>query len=125
MLLSMRKIILTENEADNIKSQHDDIDRNLMNFLLRRIQVNKRQIGDMWKDIEPMTVTEYTFLELPGYGFNSFSSKKDMEKKIINMLYENDRVGEEVYEFKNELDKNRQKIVRTIRSFLNFILPKK
>ena len=118
-------MLISEEEKNEIKSQHDDIDRNLMNFLLRRIQVNEKQIGSMWEDIEPMTVTEYTFLELPGYGFNSFSSKKDTEKKIINMLYENDRVGEEVYEFKNELDKNRQKIIKTIRSFLNFILPKK
>jgi hypothetical protein len=121
----MKRILISEEEKNEIKSQHDDIDTKLMNFLLRRIQINEKQINSMWKDDEPFNVTEYTFLELPGYGFNSFSSKKDMEKRIIDMLYENDRIGEEVYEFKNELDRNRQKIIKTIRSFLNFILPKK
>ena len=40
------------------------------------------------------------------------------------MLYENDFVGEEIYDIKNVLDTDRQKIIRTIRKFLNFILQK-
>jgi hypothetical protein len=116
------KILITEEEKNEISNSYDDIDRKLMTFLLRRAEKKERQIGD---DEYPLKVIEVSFIDLPGYGFNSFSNRKDMERNIINMLYENDIVGDEVYDFKNELDTNRQKIVKTIRAFLNFILPKK
>jgi hypothetical protein len=118
----VRKILITEDETNNISDQHSEIDRKLMTFLLRRVEKKERQIGD---DEYAFTIIEISFSDLPGYGFNTFSSRKDMERNMINMLYENDVIGDEVYDFKNELDTNRQKIVKTIRAFLNFILPKK
>ena len=81
--------ILTEEEKSNISSQHDEIDRNLLNFLIRRIKINKRKLNTIFNDVEPLEVTEYFFEGLPSYGFNSFDSKKDMENKLIEMLYEN------------------------------------
>jgi hypothetical protein len=119
----VRKILITEDETNNISNQHSEIDRKLMTFLLRRVEKKERQIG--YGDEYAFTVIEISFSDLPGYGFNTFSSRKDMERNMINMLYENDVIGDEVYDFKNELDTNRQKIVKTIRAFLNFILPKK
>jgi len=119
----VRKILITEDETNNISDQHSEIDRKLMTFLLRRVEKKERKIG--YGDEYSFTIIEISFSDLPGYGFNTFSNRKDMERNIINMLYENDIVGDEVYDFKNELDTNRQKIVKTIRSFLNFILPKK
>jgi len=121
-LYIMKKYFILENEKKDISSQHEEIDRSLMNFLIRRIKIKETELGGDWE--KPFKVIEYTFEGLPGYGFSNYHTKKDMEKKIIEMLYENDKIGEEVYDFKNELDVNRQKIVKTIRKFLNFILSK-
>jgi hypothetical protein len=118
----MKRYFILENEKKDISSQHEEIDRTLMNFLVRRIKIRERELGGHWE--EPFKVIEYTFEDLPGYGFSNYHTKKDIEKKIIDMLYENDKIGEEVYDIKNELDVNRQKIVKTIRKFLNFILKK-
>ena len=120
----MKRYFILENEKEDISTQHEEIDRSLMNFLIRRIKVQQREINGGWEDVKPFKIIEYTFEGLPGYGFSNYNTKKDMERKIIEMLYENDKIGEEVYEFKNELDVNRQKIVKTIRKFLNFILSK-
>ena len=71
----MKRVILTEEEKGDIKSQHDDIDTQLMTFLLRRFKKEERDINAGWEDVKPFKVTEYSFEGLPGYGFNSFSSK--------------------------------------------------
>jgi hypothetical protein len=120
----MKRIILSEEETNDIKSQHDDIDRKLMNFLLRRSKVEERKIDGGWSDVEPLIVTEYTFEGLPGYGFNSFASKKEIEKKIIEMLYENDVLDNWSYDL-DQQDPKRVKTIKTIRKFLDFILVKK
>jgi hypothetical protein len=117
----LRKIVITEEEKDNISNQHDDIDRTLLNFLLRRVEKKERKIGD---DEYSFNVTEISFMDLPGYGFNSFSNRKDMERKIINMLEENEITDLGSYN-QYSLDTNRQKIIKTIRKFLNFIMPKR
>ena len=117
----LRKIVITEEEKDSISNQHDDIDRTLLNFLLRRVEKKERKIGD---DEYSFNVTEISFRDLPGYGFNSFSNRKDMERRIIQMLEENEVTDIGRYNT-NFLDKNRQKIIKTIRFFLNFIMPKR
>jgi hypothetical protein len=120
----MKRIILSEEETNDIKSQHDDIDRKLMNFLLRRSKVEEKKIDGGWSDVEPLIVTTYTFEGLPGYGFTNFAAKKDMEKKIIDMLYENDVLDNWTYDL-DQQDPIRVKTIKTIRKFLDFILPKK
>ena len=118
----MRNLI-TENEKQYISSQYDEIDRNLFNFLIRRIKIKKRKLGGNWGDIEPLEVTEYTFEGHPGFGFTSYESKKTMENEIIRMLFENDIIND-VYDM-DERDPKRIKIVKTIRNFLSFILKDK
>jgi hypothetical protein len=116
------RIKISEQEENQISSQHDNIDRKLFNFLFRRIEVKEKEIGSRFEELEPIKVIEYTFKDLPGYGFNNFYSKKDMVNSILKMLWENNLVGEEVFDIKNEMDKDRQKIIQTIRKFLNFII---
>ena len=65
-----------------------------------------------------------SFNGLPGYGFNSFSSRKDMERKIINMLEEEEVTNLGDYN-PSILETDRQKIIKTIRQFLNFVMPKR
>jgi len=117
------KIIINENEKDQISSQHEEIDRSLLNFLIRRVKIEKKNLGSDWYNEKPLEVTEYRFEGFPGFGFNSFSSKKDMERKTIEMLVEEtDMVGEWFFGPHNVNDPERQKFMKTIRNFLNFIL---
>jgi hypothetical protein len=120
----MKRIILSEEETNDIKSQHDDIDRKLMNFLLRRYKVEEKKVDDGWDDVKPLIVTVYTFEGLPGYGFNTFASKKEIEKKIIEMLHENDILDNCTYDL-DQQDPIRVNTIKTIRKFLDFILVKK
>ena len=50
----LHKILITEEEKNEISNSHDDIDRKLMTFLLRRVEKIERQIGD---DEYPLKVT--------------------------------------------------------------------
>lgn len=117
----MKRLILTEEEKNEIQSQHDEIDRQLMTFLLRRFKKEDRKLGDF--DDKPLIVTEYTFEGYPGYGFNSFPSKKDMEKKLINMLYENNILENHPYDL-DQRDPKRVRLIKTLRKFLDFVITK-
>jgi hypothetical protein len=114
----MKPLFLSENEQ--ISSQHEDIDSKLFHFLMRRIKIIERELGGNWGDMEPLKVKEYRFEGFPGYGFTGYMSKKDMEKSIITMLYEND-IKDYIYDM-DERNPERVKIVKTIRKFLNFML---
>jgi hypothetical protein len=115
------RLLIEDGEKKDILSQHDDIDPKIFNFLMRRIKIIERELGsNNWEDTEPLKVKEYRFEGFPGYGFTGYMSKKDMEKSIIIMLYEND-VTDYIYDM-NENDPERKKIIKTIRKFLNFIL---
>jgi len=116
------KIKLNENEKDQISSQHEEIDSRLFNFLLRRIKINERNLGGNYGDeFEPLIVIEYTFEGYPGYGFNTFHTKREMERFVVDMLWEEGIIN--IYPYsKNEQDPERVKIMKTIRKFLNFIL---
>jgi hypothetical protein len=120
----MKRFLLSEEEKNDIKSQHDDIDRKLMTFLLRRHKIEEKELGYDWEDFDPVKITEYTFEGIPGYGFTNFFSKKEMEKKIIDMLYENDVLDYWPYDL-DQQDPKRVKTIKTIRKFLDFILVKK
>jgi hypothetical protein len=116
----MKNRLLIEDDKNDILNQHEDIDHKLFNFLLRRIKIIERELGGNWEDTEPLKVKEYRFEGLPGYGFTGYMSKKDMEKSIITMLYEND-IKDYIYDM-DERNPERVKIVKTIRKFLNFML---
>jgi len=115
------KIKLNENEKDQISSQHEEIDSSLFNFLIRRIKTKEKKLGADWGKVEPLIVIEYTFEGLPGWGFNQFRTKKEMESDILNMLWENEIIDIYPYDL-DERNPQRVKIVKTIRKFLNFIL---
>jgi hypothetical protein len=103
---------MTLNENDDISSQHEEIDSKLFYFLIRRLHVNERELGGNWGDFTPLKVKEYSF--------NGYDSKKTMERKIIEMLYENDII-EYLYDM-DERDPKRVKIIKTIRKFIKFML---
>jgi hypothetical protein len=114
------RLLIEDDEKKDILSQHDDIDQKILNFLIRRIKVEEKDLGTDWFDKKQLKVTEYSFDGLPGYGFNSYVSKKRMETKILDMLYHQDMIGY-LYGM-DENDPERKKIIKTIRKFLNFVL---
>jgi hypothetical protein len=116
-------VILNEEEKNEISSQDGEIDSRIFNFLMRRIQKNKRNLGNNEFDDDIFEVTEYTFEGFPRFGFNTFNNKKQIERKIIEMLVEEtDLVGDWFFGPENVNNPERQKFMRTIRKFLNFIL---
>jgi hypothetical protein len=118
-----------KSKQNEISSQDGEIDSRIFNFLMRRIKKETRNIHQgfgtnyEFEDFEPLNVTEYTFEGFPRFGFNTFNNKKQMERKIIEMLIEEtDLVGDWFFGPENVNNPERQKFMRTIRKFLNFIL---
>ena len=120
----MKKIIIEEEEKNQISSQHEEIDSRLFNFLIRRLRVEERNLGGYIDDSNPMKIKEYTFEGLSGWGFNTYKSKKYIEKQIIDMLWEYDIIDSHPYDL-DERDPKRVKIIKTVRKFLNFVLSDK
>lgn len=116
----MVRIILKESEREEISNQYDDIDKGVFNFLLRRYKIEDKKLGD---DQYPINVTVVTFEGYPEYSFNSFNNKKQMERIILSLLGDADRYTDD-YDV-STLNTKRQIVLKTIRAFLNFILPKK
>jgi hypothetical protein len=95
-----------------LKEETEEIDQNVMNFLLRRYEINEVNIDDniKYKEIYFKVGDEY-------YGVSMWDNKKRQVRVILNMLNENN-VIDPVNNFENENDPYRQKIVRTIKKFL-------
>lgn len=118
----MTRIILTEEEKGDLLGKHEEIDRKLMNFLLRRYSVEEKTIGE---DDDAIKWVEVNFVDFPMYGFNTFMNRKDMEWRILNMLEDAEKLNADEFRYNRQLDKNKQKTIKTIRAFLNFVLPVK
>jgi hypothetical protein len=95
-----------------LKEETEEIDQNVMNFLLRRHKVNEINIDDRikFKELYFKVGDDY-------YGVSMWDSKKRQIRKILNMLEENN-VIEPINNFANENDPYRQKVIRTIKKFL-------
>jgi hypothetical protein len=95
-----------------LKEETEEIDRNVMNFLLRRYEINEVNIegGSKFKEIYFKVGDEY-------YGVSMWDNKKRQVRLILNMLVENN-VTDPMIIYSNENDPYRQKVVRTIKKFL-------
>jgi hypothetical protein len=125
----MSRVVLTEEEKDNLSKKHEEIDRKLMNFLLRRYSVEEKTLPrGMWgeeDDLPPLSWKEVHFVDFPRYGISEYMSRKDMEWRLLNMLEEAEKLNTDDFRGNQGFDPNRQKKMKTIRAFLNFVLPKK
>jgi hypothetical protein len=127
----MKRIFLTEEEKDDISKKHEDIDRKLMNFLLRRHTVEEKTLPKTPffdpddDDLPPISWTEVNFVDFPRYGLSSYMSRKDMEWRLLNMLEEAEKLNTDDFRGNRGFDADRQKKMKTIRVFLNFVLPVK
>jgi hypothetical protein len=114
--MSQKEIIkrILKEESDELS-----IDKSILNFLRRHSKIDERNIGD---GEHPIKVKSVSFnIDDEWYSISSFMSKKDMKNKILRMLEDNDitRLGE--YN-QSVLDTDRQKVVRTIKKFINVVM---
>lgn len=127
----MKRIVLTEEEKDDLSKKHEDIDRKLMNFLLRRYSVEEKTLPKSTffdpddDDLPPISWIEVDFVDFPRHGISSYMSRKDMEWRLLNMLEEAEKLNTDDFRGNRGFDADRQKKMRTIRAFLNFVLPTK
>lgn len=118
------KIKLTENEKNQISSQHEEFDSRILNFLMRRINVEKRKLGGDFGDFEPLTTIEYNFNGFPGHGFNSYQNRSYWERRVIELLEEAEIIPQDWAGDLKVENPERQKIIRTIRKFIKNIVIK-
>lgn len=99
-----------------MSEQNKNIDQDIFNFLRRRGEIKSQVLG---KDDYAITVYTITF-DIKGerYVFNNYMSKKDLTYKIVNMLEESETISIGEYN-PNIFDENRQKVVQTVRFYLD------
>ena len=107
----MRKLI-----RHILKEETEDIDKNVMNFLMRRYSVEEINIDDeiRLKRIHFKVEGDY-------YNIGTFDNKKRQVRLILNMLEDNN-VTEPIDNFSNENNPYRQKVIRTIKMFLSKVM---
>lgn len=106
-----------------LKEETEDLDRGVLNFLRRRAQVDTKDLS--FGSEKPLIVKSASFnIDGDWYVINSFMSKKEMTWKILNMLEENNQINFAGYD-PNVLNTDRQKVIRTIRYFIDEVIRKK
>jgi hypothetical protein len=104
-----------------LKEESDEfsIDDSILKFLRRHSKIDDRKIGD---DEYAINIKSVSF-DVGGdwYSITSFMSKKDMKNKILRMLEDNNIIQLGEYN-PSVLDTDRQKVVRTIKKFINTVM---
>lgn len=113
---------IKENNNDSDSSQNEEFDSRILNFLMRRINVEKRKLGGDFGDFEPLTTIEYTFNGFPGHGFNSYQGRSYWTRQVIGLLEEAGVIPEDWTGDNKKENPERQKIIRTVRKFIKTIL---
>lgn len=113
------KKIIKEETVDN-----NSMDMRVLNFLKRRFNFEVKDLS-LGEDEKPLIVKTLSFnLGDDWYTLNSFMPKKEMVFKIINMMEDNDVISLGGYN-PNILNTDRQRVVRTIKHFLDNTILKK
>lgn len=109
---------VVKTSESQISPNDGEIDNRILNFLLRRINVKKREHTGFFGDENTFTIIEYTFDGFPGYGFNSYQTKSYWTRIILDLLEEVGLISDSwVGDIKKE-NPERQKIIKTVRKFL-------
>ena len=105
------------------ETDKNSIDKRVLNYLKRHFKLEERNLSAE-DDEKPIIVKTLSFnVDGDWYSLNSFMSKKEMTLRIFQMLADNDIISFDYYE--GELNTEKQKVVRTIRYFLDNIILKK
>jgi hypothetical protein len=102
-----------------LKEEIEDIDKKVMNFLVRRYSVEEKDIG--WED-HPIIIKTINFnINNERWGISNFQNKITQVQQIFDMLIDSN-VIEPIELYGKSLDPYRQKVIRTIKRFLNQVM---
>jgi hypothetical protein len=102
-----------------LKEETEEIDQKILNFLMRRYKVEEKNLGD---EEEPITFKIITFnLKGEFYSVSNFQNKITQVQQIFDMLIDGN-VIEPIELYGKSLDPYRQKVIRTIKRFLNQVM---
>ena len=119
----LNKEKMRETIKNILKEETQDLDKGLLNYLRRRGQIETTDLS--FGEGNPLTVKKVSFkIGDDWYMINSFMSKKEMTWKILNMLEDNEQINFAGYD-PNVLNTDRQKVVRTIRHFIDVVMGNK
>ena len=107
------------NESKTLQENEDDPTQKILNFLLRRYEVEEKDIG--WEG-NPILIKSVTF-EVDGerYGISKFQNKQEQRITIIKMLLEHNVI--EPFDFyQRHLDPYAQKVIRAVKTFINQVM---
>jgi len=103
-----------------LKEETESLDNSILNFLRRRVKLETKSIGP-YKDTDPIIMKFIIFnLGDEWLTLRDNESKKDKIGKILNMLESYNVINLGEYN-PNIFDTERQKVIRTIKYFLNTI----
>jgi hypothetical protein len=107
------------NESRRLTENEEDPTQKILNFLRRRYKVEERNLGDEQDPIIYKTI----FFDVDGetYTISTFQNKQEQRMTIIKMLIEHD-VIEPFNFYERHLDPYAQKVVKTVKSFLNQVM---
>ena len=106
------------NESKILQENGEDPTQKILNFLIRRYEVEEKDLG--WED-HPILLKTIIF-DVGGerYGISSFQNKSDQINNIIGML-EYHNVIEPLNDDRG-FDPYKQKVIRAVRKFLNQVM---
>ena len=107
------------NESRRLTENEEDPTQKILNFLLRRYEVEEKDIG--WEG-NPILIKSVTF-EVDGerYGISKFQNKQEQRITIIKMLLEHNVI--EPFDFyQRHLDPYAQKVIRAVKTFINQVM---
>ena len=107
------------NESRRLIENEEDPTQKILNFLLRRYEVEEKDIG--WEG-NPILIKSVTF-EVDGerYGISKFQNKQEQRITIIKMLLEHNVI--EPFDFyQRHLDPYAQKVIRAVKTFINQVM---
>ena len=107
------------NESKILQEDEEDPTQKILNFLLRRYEVEEKDIG--WEG-NPILIKSVTF-EVDGerYGISKFQNKQEQRITIIKMLLEHNVI--EPFDFyQRHLDPYAQKVIRAVKTFINQVM---
>lgn len=103
-----------------LKEETENLDKGLLNYLRRRVNLETKDLS--FGDGKPLIIKTASFnIDGDWYNINSFMSKKEMKFRIMNMLEENNQINFAGYD-PNVLNTDRQKVIRTIKYFIDGIM---
>jgi len=108
----------TESLNESTNSETDPTQK-ILNFLLRRYKVDEIDLG--WVD-HPIKLKMIKFdIDGESYSISTFENKRQQIVKILDML-KTHNIIEEIDQYEGKLDPYTQKVIRSIKQFINQVM---